>query len=1005
MKRILFALGTLLVAIFFADTVRAGTVTSTGTGGNWSSTSTWSPAAVPVSGDDVIIADGTTVTIDGNFPATGGLASLTVGQGASGMLLFDRTTGRALTVTGNITINAGGSFLATDFNALTPTGDLVASNTTISNVSSTAGIVVGMTIGGNNFNFPANTTVSSFTANTIVVSAAPTVAGTTVPLTIQLFPAITQTLTIGGNLINNGTFDMSKGVSTVNTSTTVCNVTFNNTSGDQTISGSTPVLTRFQGVTLSKSVVGNKVISSIDTYIGGSNLFVLTAGTWNQHAGNLINGNGNKTLGVAAGKLLIDGSGGYTNYDGPSYQTPKYTSASLAVTLGTFEVNTSGLVQIGVGSNSVTNTGGTINLLGGNIYIYGRLTITSGNNTINGASVYIDPNPDPSSGTYANASLFTNATALGATSSPFEVSGTLTSPTASFTFSSGSVTLVNPNAAATTGRDLKLTATGTGVSITGGTIYVGDGTSTRTSSTYTGFVNGSSATLSNTVIVQTGNTTGRNFSLLGTNLNFGGTGTLTISTNGVLDCQAKAIVGSGSTTFNLSSGATIRTTLAAGINGIFATFTGTNNLSTGANYEFDGPTASAVTGSLTPATVNGLIINNATGVTLSNAATNVTGTLTMKAGNLALNGNALTLGTAIAFPGTLTYTAGYLTGTGTFTRWFANGAISVPQGLFPMGVGANNRSLAIGGSPSTGGPITVAYNDASTVSLIAFSENAQNFVNRYDANWVVTPSGGYTDPAMTLTIHGDGIPGITSVADLNVSAATVIATGVYAAPSGTTSAPVLTRNGLTQGTIVVNPFYIASTITSALPVEMTSFTAVMQSANSAVLKWSTATEINNSGFEIQRRAEGTSTFAKVGFVAGAGTSNSPKEYTYQDANLAPDVYVYRLKQIDNNGAFKYSATEQVDAGVSAKVFQLLGNYPNPFNPATEIRFSVPEDGFATLKVYNIVGQEVATLFNGIAQAGRYVSATFDASRLASGVYFSRLEFKGKSMLQRMLLTK
>jgi hypothetical protein len=191
---------------------------------------------------------------------------------------------------------------------------------------------------------------------------------------------------------------------------------------------------------------------------------------------------------------------------------------------------------------------------------------------------------------------------------------------------------------------------------------------------------------------------------------------------------------------------------------------------------------------------------------------------------------------------------------------------------------------------------------------------------------------------------------------------------------------------------------------------MTSFTASMQSANSAMLKWSTATEVNNSGFEIERRSTNgeqstVNSWQKVGFVAGAGTSNSQKEYTYQDVNLAPGVYVYRIKQIDNNGAFKYSASTQVDAGVAGKNFELLRNYPNPFNPTTNMQFSVPQDGYASLKVYNMLGQEIATLFDGMAQAGHYIPATFDGSRFASGIYFSRLQYNGKSLVQRMLMTK
>lgn len=188
-----------------------------------------------------------------------------------------------------------------------------------------------------------------------------------------------------------------------------------------------------------------------------------------------------------------------------------------------------------------------------------------------------------------------------------------------------------------------------------------------------------------------------------------------------------------------------------------------------------------------------------------------------------------------------------------------------------------------------------------------------------------------------------------------------------------------------------------------LPVEMTSMTAAAIGAKSAEINWRTATESNNIGFAVERRAEGGA-WAQVAFVAGAGTSSSPKQYSYQDNKVGVGVFYYRLKQIDNTGAFKYSSSVQVDLGRVGPVFQ-MGNYPNPFNPSTEIQFSVPEDGFATLKVFNMLGQEVATLFSGVAKAGHYVSATFNASRFASGVYLSRLEYNGKSMVQRMLLAK
>lgn len=192
---------------------------------------------------------------------------------------------------------------------------------------------------------------------------------------------------------------------------------------------------------------------------------------------------------------------------------------------------------------------------------------------------------------------------------------------------------------------------------------------------------------------------------------------------------------------------------------------------------------------------------------------------------------------------------------------------------------------------------------------------------------------------------------------------------------------------------------------NSLPVELTSFNAYMQGANSAILRWNTATEVNNHGFDIERRTEGSLNWMKIGFVTGAGTSNTPRDYTYQDVKLASGVYSYRLKQIDNDGRFNYSGIAQVDVGVAGKKLELLSNYPNPFNPVTEIRFSVPEDGFATLTVFNMLGQEVATLFSGTAKAGHYMLVTFNAGNMASGVYFSRLEYNGKSVIQRMLLTK
>lgn len=95
----------------------------------------------------------------------------------------------------------------------------------------------------------------------------------------------------------------------------------------------------------------------------------------------------------------------------------------------------------------------------------------------------------------------------------------------------------------------------------------------------------------------------------------------------------------------------------------------------------------------------------------------------------------------------------------------------------------------------------------------------------------------------------------------------------------------------------------------------------------------------------------------------------------------------------------------VNEGSAPKVFALAQNYPNPFNPETQIKFTVASTGNATLRVYNLIGQEVATLFNGVAEAGQYYNVKLNGSNLTSGVYFYKLESSGKSDLKKFMLLK
>ncbi|NUN08884.1 MAG: T9SS type A sorting domain-containing protein [Ignavibacteriaceae bacterium] len=191
-----------------------------------------------------------------------------------------------------------------------------------------------------------------------------------------------------------------------------------------------------------------------------------------------------------------------------------------------------------------------------------------------------------------------------------------------------------------------------------------------------------------------------------------------------------------------------------------------------------------------------------------------------------------------------------------------------------------------------------------------------------------------------------------------------------------------------------------------LPVELKSFTA-KQSGESVVLKWSTATEVNNYGFEIERteiREQGTGKWDMIGFVQGNGNSNSEKSYSFSDRNIEAAVkYIYRLKQIDTDGRIDYSDEVEVLTGIPEK-FALAQNYPNPFNPATVIRYSIPSAGEVSLRVFNLNGEQVAELVNTVQEPG-YYQVEFNASSLPSGVYAYELKSNGTSAVKKLVLLK
>ena len=188
-----------------------------------------------------------------------------------------------------------------------------------------------------------------------------------------------------------------------------------------------------------------------------------------------------------------------------------------------------------------------------------------------------------------------------------------------------------------------------------------------------------------------------------------------------------------------------------------------------------------------------------------------------------------------------------------------------------------------------------------------------------------------------------------------------------------------------------------------LPVELNSFTAKVIDGKKVELNWVTITEVNNYGFNVERRInEGE--WNSITFIEGHGTTNSPKEYSYSDKDLfaGGSKFQYRLKQVDNDGQFEYSDIVEVE--VVPNQYELSQNYPNPFNPGTTIRFSLPKQTELKLNLYNMLGELVETIAEGNYEVGNY-KVTFNASNLPSGVYIYRIESSDFVQTKKMMLLK
>jgi autotransporter-associated beta strand protein len=476
----------------------------------------------------------------------------------------------------------------------------------------------------------------------------------------------------------------------------------------------------------------------------------------------------------------------------------------------------------------------------------------------------------------------------------------------------------------------------------------------------------------------------------------------TVEFSGIISGASSAVnkTGSGTVIFSGNNSYTGATTVKVGTLTVSSTGNaGSGTLTINGNTVFNSYnslsnstiTVNGTFNVLADITVNNLVLNgsfNLNGHTLSIAsgcALTVKTPVDMQSGSVILLGTATMISqTADVYPGFL-YSS---TNTGTVSR-------SVNSTPFTYYVGTEDGIYRNAVTITNSGTERVF-----TVSVSNMERNPSYNTNHIQCFWTITPNN-QTNINCTLTLEwqlAQEQPNFDRTSN-------TLSIGRY---SGTVWVPTLvTVAGSDPYTVTASGFTSFSEFgvgsNGALPVELTSFNASLR--NGMInLNWETATEVDNNGFEVQRK-DSKSEWTKIGYVDGHGTSNSPKYYNYSDKPLNSDKYSYRLKQIDNDGSHEFSPIVEVLVNNIPKGFVLDQNYPNPFNPETSIRFALKEDTKTTVKVYNSLGAEVATLFEGIAEAGRYYDVKFGGTDLASGLYFYKLVAGEFVSVKKMIFMK
>jgi len=359
-----------------------------------------------------------------------------------------------------------------------------------------------------------------------------------------------------------------------------------------------------------------------------------------------------------------------------------------------------------------------------------------------------------------------------------------------------------------------------------------------------------------------------------------------------------------------------------------------------------------------------------------------------------------------------------------------NSVFLIDENFFGFGLNTANARVAIttnGGVNYMFSNLAGAGGDNGFVSTVAFSNDKINGLagtSQTSTTIARTTNGGVNWFSQTIpgTITGHcNIKWVPTTSVVYVVISSSSATQCFKSTDNGNSWNAITFAGATgiahadliynvSNRLLESESYIYATNSSGtvyfmheipMPVSLYSFTYSVSGRN-VKLNWITSEEINNKGFEIQRKH--LNDWEVIGFVNGKGNSGTNTNYQFTDENVPAGKYFYRLKQIDFNGNFEFFNLNGFAEISTPGKLSLLQNFPNPFNSSTKISYEIPENGFVSLKIYDMLGKEIAVLVNENKKAGFY-EVLFSNINIPSGTYFCKLSMKNSTAVKRLQFIK